>query len=162
MDIFDEEIVRFWKALSANDVRYMMVGGYAVNLHGHQRYTGDLDIWMDDTKENRGKLRKAFNDCDMGDYFMLETMQIIPGWTDFQLNNGLRLDLLINMKGLEGYSFEECFKMATVGEIENTKVYFIHINQLVANKKAVNRPKDQLDVVQLEKIIQLRKEMGLD
>jgi hypothetical protein len=52
--------------------------------------------------------------------------------------------------------------MATIGEIENTKVYFIHINQLVVNKKAVNRPKDQLDVVQLEKIIQLRKEMGLD
>jgi hypothetical protein len=59
MDIFDEEIVKFWKALAANDVRYMMVGGYAVNLHGYQRYTGDLDIWIEDTKENRGKLRKG-------------------------------------------------------------------------------------------------------
>ena len=39
---------------------------------------------------------------------------------------------------------------------------FLHINQLVLNKKAVNRPKDQLDVTELEKIIQLRKEMGLD
>lgn len=76
MDIFDEEIVKFWKALTANKVRYMMVGGYAVNLHGHQRFTGDLDIWIDDTRANRGKLRKAFNDCGMGDYYMLETMQI--------------------------------------------------------------------------------------
>ena len=39
MDIFDEEIIRFWKALSANFVRCIMVGGYAVNLHGHQRFT---------------------------------------------------------------------------------------------------------------------------
>jgi hypothetical protein len=35
-------------------------------------------------------------------------------------------------------------------------------NQLIANKKTVNRPKDQLDVTQLEKIVELRKEMGLD
>jgi hypothetical protein len=162
MDIFDEEIVKFWKALTANDVRYMMVGGYAVNLHGHQRFTGDLDIWIDDTRENRVKLRKAFIDCGMGDYYMIETMQIIPGWSDFRLNNGLRLDLLISMKGLEGYSFDDCLSMASAGEIANTKIYFIHINQLIANKKAVNRPKDQLDVVQLEKIVHLRKEMGLD
>jgi hypothetical protein len=162
MDIFDEEIVRFWKTLAANKVRYMMVGGYAVNLHGYQRYTGDLDIWIADTIDNRNNLRKAFRDCDMGDYFMLETMQIVPGWTDFRLNNGLRLDLLISMKGLEDYSFDECLKMASVGEIENTTVYFIHINQLLENKRAVNRPKDQLDITQLEKIIQLRKEMNLD
>lgn len=93
---------------------------------------------------------------------MLETMQIIPGWTDFRLNNGLKLDLLTNMKGLEGYSFDECLKLATIAEIEDVKIPFIHINQLIANKKAVNRLKDQLDVSQLEKIVQLRKEMGLD
>lgn len=49
-----------------------------------------------------------------------------------------------------------------VAEIENVKVPFLHINLLILNKKAVNRPKDQLDVLELEKIIQLRKEMGLD
>ena len=44
----------------------------------------------------------------MGDYFMMERLQFIPGWTDFRLNNGLKLDILVNMKGLEGFTFEEC------------------------------------------------------
>ena len=162
MDIFDEDIIRFWKALSTNFVRYIMVGGYAVNLHGHQRFTADMDIWIDDTKENRALLRKAFMECEMGDYFTLETMQIVPGWTDFRLNNGFKLDLLISMKGLDGYSFNECLQLSTIATIEGVNIPFLHINQLVLNKKAVNRPKDQLDVIELEKIIQLRKEMGLD
>ena len=92
----------------------------------------------------------------MGDYPMLEYMQFIPGWTDFHLNNGLRLDILIDMKGLEGYAFEECLEMASIADIENIKVPFLHINQLIENKKIVNRPKDQIDVQALEQIVQLR------
>lgn len=71
MDIFDEEIYKFWKALQDSGVRYIMVGGYATNLHGYQRFTGDLDIWLDDSLMNRQQLRKAFAACDMGDYPML-------------------------------------------------------------------------------------------
>ena len=41
------------------------------------------------------------------------------------------------------------------------KIPFLHINHLIANKKAVNRPKDQLDVIYLEKIKQIRAEEGL-
>jgi hypothetical protein len=104
MDIFDEEILKFWSALHLNQVKYIMIGGYATNLHGYQRFTGDLDIWIKDTRENRINLRQAFVDCEMGDYPMIEHMQFIPGWTDFQLNNGLRLDIIIEMKGLEGHS----------------------------------------------------------
>ncbi len=111
-----------------------MVGGYATNLHGYQRFTGDMDIWLKDTKENRRQLQKAFVACEMGDYPMLEYMQFIPGWTDFHLNNGLRLDILIDMKGLEGYTFDECLDMASIADIEGVKVPFLHINQLIANK----------------------------
>ena len=158
MDIFDQEILKFWKALQDNNVQYIMVGGYATNLHGYQRFTGDLDIWLKDNLENRALLRKSFNDCDMGDYPMLEYMQFIPDWTDFHLNNGLRLDILIDMKGLEGYTFDECLEMASVADIENVSVPFLHINQLIENKKIVNRPKDQIDVQALEQIVQLRNE----
>lgn len=133
-----------------------MVGGYATNLHGYQRFTGDLDIWIEDSLENRQHLRDAFIDCEMGDYPMLEYMQFIPGWTDFHLNNGLRLDILIDMKGLEGYTFKECLELASVADIENVNVPFLHINQLIENKKIVNRPKDQIDVQALEHIVQLR------
>jgi len=83
---------------------------------------------------------------------MLETMQFVPGWTDFQLNNGLRMDILVNMKGLEGYSFDECLEAASVADTDGVKIPFPHINQLIANKKAVNRSKDQIDVIELERI----------
>lgn len=156
MDIFDEEILNFWKALEEFNVKYIMVGGYATNLHGYQRFTGDLDIWLKDDLENRKALRKAFLKCDMGDYPMIDYMQFIPGWSDFHLNNGLRLDILIDMKGLEGYTFDECLEMASVANIEDANVPFLHINQLIENKKVVNRPKDQIDVLALEQIRKLR------
>jgi len=50
--------------------------------------TGDIDIWIEDKPENRQRLRQAFIACGMGDYYMLETMQFVPGWTDFNLMNG--------------------------------------------------------------------------
>ncbi|MGV3530328.1 MAG: hypothetical protein ACO1OO_15605 [Flavisolibacter sp.] len=93
MDIFDKEIVSFWKALQAAGVEYMMVGGYATNMHGYQRFTGDMDIWIHDTLENRKRLRIAFREYGIGDMASLETVQFIPGWVDFYLNNGLRLDI---------------------------------------------------------------------
>ena len=157
MDVFDEEILNFWRALQENDVQYILVGGYAINLHGYQRFTGDLDIWIKDDLANRKQLRKAFIACNMGDFPMLEYMQFVPGWTDFHLNNNMRLDILIDMKGLEGYTFDECLQMASVADIEGIDIPFLHINQLIENKKQVNRPKDQLDVLALEEIRKLRE-----
>lgn len=158
MDEFDKEIWRFWKALQNNNVRYIMVGGYAINLHGYQRYTGDIDIWLEDSVTNRQNLRATFIECEMGDYFMLDRMQFVPGWTDFQLTNGIRLDIMVMMKGLEEYSFSECLEMASIADIDGVKVPFLQINQLISNKKAVNRPKDQIDVIELEKIRKFREE----
>ncbi|NNU33014.1 hypothetical protein HK413_00210 [Mucilaginibacter sp. S1162] len=156
MDVFDEEILIFWQALQTHKVEYIMVGGYATNLHGYQRFTGDMDIWLKDTLENRKLLRESFISCNMGDYPMIEYMQFVPGFTEFHLNNGLRLDILTSMKGLEEYTFDECLKLASIADIENVKIPFLHINQLIANKKTVNRPKDQADVLALEQIKQLR------
>jgi hypothetical protein len=159
MDIFDEEILKFWGALQNNNVRYIMVGGYAANLHGYQRYTGDIDIWLEDTPENRQRLRAAFIECGMGDYHMLDNIQFVPGWVDFRLNNGLRLDIMVTMKGLEGYSFDECLQIAAIADIDGVKVPFLHINQLIENKKAVDRPKDKVDVIELEKIRKIQDEL---
>jgi hypothetical protein len=60
------------------------------------------------------------------------------------------------MKGLEGYTFDECLEMASVADIKNVNVPFLHINQLIDNKKIVNRTKDQIDVQALKQMIQLR------
>lgn len=161
MDAFDEEILRFWNSLQVNNVEYIMVGGYATNLNGYHRYTSDMDIWIRDTEENRANLGNAMNELGY-DNISWSEMQFIPGWIDFYLLNGMKLDILIDMKGLENYTFDECLAVATIAEIENVKVPFLHINHLIANKKAVNRSKDQIDVMELEKIKLLRKEMGLD
>jgi len=157
VDFFDEDILSFWKSLQSHQVQYIMVGGYATNLHGYQRFTEDIDIWVKDTLENRQLLRKAFESCGMGDYPMIEYMQFIPGWTDFHLNNNVRVDILIEMKGLEGYTFDECLQMASVADIEGINIPFLHINQLIENKKVVNRPKDQIDVQALERIQKLKE-----
>lgn len=137
-----------------------MVGGVATNLNGYQRTTDDLDIWLKDTSENRRRFRMAMKEYSQVDYFMLETLQIIPGWTHFNLNNGFRLDVMVDVKGLEKLSFDECFNLASKAELDGVIIPFLHINHLIASKKAANRPKDQVDVIYLEKIKKLLDEEG--
>ncbi len=158
MDIYNQEFISLWKALNECEVKYIMVGGVATNLNGYQRTTDDIDIWIHDTIDNRQKFRKAFQVYSDIDYFMLPEMQIVPGWTFFNLNNGVRMDLMIDVKGLENYSFDQCLTIASNADIDGVIVPFLHINQLIESKKAANRPKDQIDVIYLEKIKQLLEE----
>jgi hypothetical protein len=160
MDVFDNELLSFWKSLNTNNVKYIMVVGIATNLHGYQRATDDVDIWIKDTNDNRRNLRISFREYGMGDFDMMERMQFVPGWTYFNLNNGLRLDVMIGVKGLEGLGFDQCFEYATIADIDDVKVPFLHINHLIESKRAANRPKDQIDVIYLEKIKKLKDEMN--
>ena len=152
MDIFDEDLLQFWRILNKNNVRYIMIGGFAVNMQGFSRATGDVDLWLYDTSLNRKNLREAFTELGYGDLDILETMQFVAGWTTFYIAHGLELDILTSMIGLEHLSFDECYDMATIADLNGVKVPFLHINHLIENKKAVARPKDLLDVIELEKI----------
>ena len=152
MDIFDKDILWFWECLHNNQVRYIMIGGFATNLHGYSRTTKDIDIWIEDNLENRQKLRKALKEQGSGDYELIERMQFPPGWTDFQLNMGFKLDIMTSVKGLESIGFEECFNLAILAEIEGVPVRFLHYNHLITCKKAAGRPQDLLDISELEKI----------
>jgi hypothetical protein len=155
MDVLDEELLKFWEILNKNKVKYIMVGGLATLMHGYNRVTEDLDMWIDDTLDNRIKLRLAFKELEYGDYQSIETMQFVPGWTTFYAA-GIELDIMTEMKGLENLSFEECLALAKIGDLNGIRVPFLHINHLIENKKVVNRPKDQMDVMHLEKIRQLQ------
>ena len=159
MDIFEKDLLAFWTSLNKNSVKYIMVGGIATNFNGYQRATDDADIWIEDSPENRKNLRFAFKEYGMGDFKMIERMQFVPGWTYFYLNNGMRLDVMIGVKGLESIGFDECLRFATIADIDGTLVPFLHINHLIASKIAANRPKDQIDVIYLEKIKKLKDEM---
>ena len=157
MDVLDEDILSLWRCLNNNDVRYIMIGGFAINLHGYNRATDDIDIWIDDTLENRKNLRKALKEQGSGDYDVIESMQFVPGWTDFQLNFGFKLDVMTSVKGLENIGFEECYNYAVIAEIENLPVKFLHFNHLIICKRAAARPKDLLDVAELEKLRKLKE-----
>lgn len=87
-------------------------------------------------------------------------MDFVPGWTSFYVGSAIELDIMTSMKGLEHLSFEECLRLASFASLEEVQVPFLHINYLIDNKKAVRRPKDQLDVLDLERIKRIREEDG--
>ena len=53
MDVFDADILSLWRCLQQNQVKYIMIGGFATNLHGYSRATKYIDIWIEDNLENR-------------------------------------------------------------------------------------------------------------
>ncbi|MDP2336323.1 MAG: nucleotidyltransferase [Bacteroidota bacterium] len=163
MDVFDEELLRFWKIADQFHLKYIMIGGVATNLHGYQRTTEDIDLWIEDSVSNKEVLRKVFREYGMGDFKTLKDTQFIPGWTYFHLDNGLRLDIMTSVKGLENSDFDTFLQSASIATIYGIDIPFLHINHLISAKKAADRPKDRLDVIELEKIrIILDGEPGKD
>ncbi|EAZ95255.1 hypothetical protein FBBAL38_09709 [Flavobacteria bacterium BAL38] len=146
------QILNIWKSFQKHNVKYITIGGFAVNIYGYNRNTGDLDILIEDSIENRKNLRKAFVDIGIGDFESIETMQFIPGWTDFTLDFGLRLDVMTSVKGLEDKSFDSLLSDATILMIGDTPVNFIDYKNLIIAKKSTNRLKDQLDIEELGKL----------
>lgn len=152
MDIFDEEVLSLWKAFNQNDFQYIMVGGFATNLNGFSRTTADLDVWFKDTLENRASLRRSLEQIELGDFPQVERMDFVPGWSSIRLNSGMDLDLMTYIKGFEQEIFDECFMSASTAIIFEIPIKFLHINHLIASKKACDRPKDRIDVLELERI----------
>lgn len=148
----NSQIIEIWKYFSLNKVNYLTIGGFAVNIYGYGRNTGDIDIFIEDSIENRANLRLALKQAGVGDFENINTIQFVPGWTDITLNFNLRLDIMTSVKGLENSTFEELLQKAYVVEISGIPVYFLDYDNLIKAKKATNRPKDILDIEELEKI----------
>jgi hypothetical protein len=157
MDVLDDELMRFWRVLNENGARYIMVGGFATRFHGFNRSTDDLDMWLEDTLENRRRFRKAIKELGYGDFEQFETIQFVPGFSSITIAGGIELDIMTSMKGLEQYSFDECLSLASIADLNGILVPFLHINHLIENKRNLNRPKDQVDVIELEKIKKIRE-----
>ena len=161
MDILDEELIRFWESLAKNSVVYIMVGGFALNMHGYTRSTNDIDLWLKDEIPNRRNFGKAMAQFGYEE-INWDEIQFVPGWSEFYIGPGIRLDIMTTMKGLDHISFDEAYHVAKIATIEGNKVPFLHINQLIANKKAVNKPKDRIDIIELEKIKKILDETTKD
>jgi len=64
--MLNQDFREFITSLNDNDVRYLVIGGYAVALHGHPRYTKDIDIWIEMSSENAARMVKALEQFGFG------------------------------------------------------------------------------------------------
>lgn len=148
--IFQEDFRDFLKALNDQEVKYILVGGLAVVLHGHARVTGDMDIWVECTEVNYKKLAKAFHQFHMPVFDM--TLEKFLNTTENDVfsfgRNPVGIDVMTSVKGIE---FDKSYELSIVFEDEGLFIRVVHINQLIEAKKASGRLKDLDDINQLQR-----------
>ena len=93
MDFAEVEIIKFFKCLNSNKVNYILVGGFAVNIHGFNRSTSDLDLWLADTVENRTPFVNALSEYGIEGAEIFHTLPFIAGYTEIVLDNGIAIDI---------------------------------------------------------------------
>jgi hypothetical protein len=148
-NIFNEDFRDFIAALNDSDVKYMLVGGYSVILHGYSRTTGDMNIWLERTAENYSKLLQAFHQFKMPVVDMTEENFLHhPSWDVFTFGTApVAIDLMINIKGLD---FETCYPRSMLFEDGALNIRTIQKSDLIKAKKAAGRAKDQNDLENIE------------
>ena len=152
MDIYNQEFLRLISCLEAFGVKYLIIGGFAVNKYGFKRSTGDIDFFIKDDKDNRKSLIDALGAAGYGRFEELMEASIIAGYCEIIMDNGLYADLMTEVPGLAGANFEEYYKNASVEMLGDIPVRFIHYIDLLQSKKAAGRNKDLIDIDELEKI----------
>ena len=147
-NIFQKDFRDFLSALNKQEVRYILVGGFAVILHGYSRTTGDMDIWVERTPENYLLIKKAFFQFGMPVFDMTEDNFLShPNWDVFTFGiPPVAIDLMVKVKGLE---FETCFNHSILFEDEDLKIRTISRNDLLLAKKMSGRAKDLNDLENL-------------
>lgn len=145
--VLNPDFREFIQSLNDNKVRYLIVGGYAVALHGHPRYTKDIDVWIEMTVENAERVVKALEQFGFGS-LGLETADFLTPDQIIQLGYPPnRIDLLNTMVGVD---FETCYNNCVFAEIDNISMNFIDLENLKKNKKASGRPQDLADLDNLQ------------
>jgi hypothetical protein len=138
------------RSLLAADVRFMVVGAYAVGVHGRPRATKDLDVWVEPSAENAPKVIRAL--VAFGAPLMGLTARDLesPG-VGLQVGmEPLRIDLLTRVSGP---TFEEAWPTHIEAAFaEGVRCPVIGLDSLLANKRAAGRPQDLADVAALEKL----------
>ena len=105
--VLNQDFKEFIQSLNDNHVRYLVVGGYAVALHGHPRYTKDLDIWIEMEPENVSNLIKALEQFGFGSLGLKEKDFLVSGQV-IQLGQApSRIDLLCTISGVDFGPFYE-------------------------------------------------------
>lgn len=149
MDQLNQDFLGFIELLEAENVDYLIVGGYAVGLHGFPRYTGDIDFFVEISTENAGKILRVFDKFGFGD-IGLTLGDFLE--KDFVVEIGREPRKIQVLTGIDGVSFNECFERKIEIEIGRINMKFISKDDLMRNKAASGRPKDQIDLEALGKL----------
>lgn len=145
--MFSKDFKEFVELLIKYKAEYLIVGGYAVGVHGYPRYTGDLDIWLNPTDQNANKILQAVNEFGFSTY-KLSVKDFTKEGNVVQLGYPpLRIDLLNN---IDGVTFKECYANRKEIVIEGVKINFIGYEDLKKNKRASGRSQDIADLDNLE------------
>jgi hypothetical protein len=152
--ILNENFTDFITLLNKHEVKYVLVGGWAVIFEGYSRTTGDMDFFIETEELNAHKIMKVireFMGSSVGfvkEDFLKEDNVIMLGRTPF------RIDILTSISGV---SFAEAYNSSRIYSEGQINIRCIHINELISNKKASGRLKDLADAEMLEKILKKRK-----
>jgi hypothetical protein len=142
----DRDFSEFVELLARHDVRYMIVGGYALAAHGLPRATGDLDAWIWTDVANARRLLTALDEFGFGgigielDDLTSPDCVVQMGYPPY------RIDLLTRISGVD---FDTAWERRVDVDLGGVVVPFIGRDDLIANKRATGRPQDVADVLRL-------------
>ena len=136
-----------WKRTNKHNVKYCIIGAFAVAFYAKPRYTKDIDILVDSSKENAQRILIVLEEFGFGE-LAISIEDLTRDGNILQLGyEPLRIDLL-NM--LEGFQFQDIWQNRVTGEYGSEGVHFIGLDDLIKNKKMSDRPSDKIDIELLE------------
>jgi predicted nucleotidyltransferase len=145
----NEDFKDLLKLFKSNKVRYLLIGGYAVIVHGHPRLTNDLDLVIGAELENVERCLKALREFGFGEGDVSPDMFSKPKSIVRMGVEPVRIEIL---NFLEGVDFESAYERRELRPAEDIQFDVISLPDLIANKRTVGRDKDLLDVKELTKV----------
>lgn len=134
---------------NAHNIRYIIVGSYALAFHGAPRFTGDIDILVKPDTENANKIMKALYDFGFGSVGLKESDFLSP---DKIIQLGyppVRIDLITSISGVDWDTAEQGCVPGQYGEVP---VRYLGKKEFILNKRSTNRKKDLADLEALGEI----------
>lgn len=151
MNIFIENHQLLLKSLLNHEVNFLLVGGYAVIYYGYKRTTGDMDLWIEPSNENKLKLIKVLKEFEFDNNGIEHINQL-----DFTKHLAFhfweepeRVDCLTKITGV---NFKEAFEQKVIADIEGINIPVIQYKHLILSKLSSGRLKDKADVDELQKV----------
>jgi hypothetical protein len=141
-----KDLREFIELLNALEVRFVIVGAFAVAYHGYFRYTSDIDVFIDSSPDNAKRIFRAVEQFGFGDLKLT-----VEDFTqeDQVVQLGVSPNRIDVMTFLSGVKFDEAWASREQGELDGIKVNFISKDMLKRNKEAVGRLQDLADLEHL-------------